>query len=297
MALSSATDSLCAPSYLKLDIEESIGFLNSNTPSGKIRRVSEYLGEKRNRDSLNRSMPEESKKAQAIIIGCTIGGAMVGAGIGAGIGSTAMGMGAPIGAAVGAGVGGAIGFSTGTFIAYHVVKEPVREHYNFWKSQLRNEICLHELKKITKEHPSFEGFLDPVSQERFEMPLLITTCGHTFESTTMASIIAKSIILDPECPLCRQSFKKEQTAINIGMIGRMQEVYSKLALETGESGKYSPEVSQAFIALSCDTKKQMVNIFTDACNHFAEEHRKGKISFSAYKLEMRQLEDHFEKYL
>jgi hypothetical protein len=70
------------------------------------------------------------------------------------------------------------------------VKQPFQKNYKAWKAELRDEKCIKELKRISKEDPAFEDCRDPISFERFESPYMITRCGHTFEADEIAKVVA-----------------------------------------------------------------------------------------------------------
>jgi hypothetical protein len=66
----------------KEELENRIGFLSSNSPCGKFRRVSEYVSEERTKQLISQVLPIECCKGVAITVGLTGGGVMLGIGVG-----------------------------------------------------------------------------------------------------------------------------------------------------------------------------------------------------------------------
>jgi hypothetical protein len=92
------------------ELENRFGFLATNTPRGKFRRVSEYVSDEKTKQLISQVLPTECCKGVAITVGLTGGGVMLGIGVGGLAGG-------PPGAFAGGVIGGVGGFALGTY--YH----------------------------------------------------------------------------------------------------------------------------------------------------------------------------------
>ena len=272
------------------ELEDLVGFLYSNTPCAKYRRVNQYITDKRSKQLMGELLPRECCKGVAITVATTVGGAMMGVGVGGLAGG-------PPGAIAGGVIVGIGGFALGTYLSSQVMKQPFQAHYKAWKAELRDEKCFQELSRISKEDMAFAECEDPITLERFESPYMINRCGHTFEANEIAKVIALSILGNPACPLCRTTFTEADVEPDIVMIAKMKGIYGQLAEQTALHGNYSPEIKKAFAAMAKDSQQQIENIYTECSAELLLKFKEKHITFSVYNFKKRQLDEKFQTYL
>ena len=88
------------------------------------------------------------------------------------------------------------------------------------KGPIKTKTDLGAAREMTSDLFENHGFKDeeadyncPITRERMREPLIITTCGHTFEKNPIEMWVSKK----KSCPKCRQKVKEGELISNFSM--------------------------------------------------------------------------------